>query len=71
MNEQIQNILTLLVIAGAAVYTAIAIKNLFKRQTGDGCTSHGCPSCGIKHELKQNHQKKMNLQKMKPTNNCQ
>lgn len=41
MNEQIQNILTILVIAGAAVYTAIAIKNLFKRQAGDGCTSHG------------------------------
>lgn len=57
MNEQVQYILTLLVVLAAAVYTVYAIAGLFKKKKGDGCTSHGCPSCGLKNELKSSYTK--------------
>lgn len=58
MNEQIQTILTWLVVSGAAAYTIATLIRLFTRKPQDGCTSHGCPSCGIKNELKESYARK-------------
>lgn len=59
MNEQIQNILTWVVVAGAALYAIVALVRLFTRKPQDGCTSHGCPSCGLKNELKESYARKV------------
>jgi hypothetical protein len=64
MNEQIQNILTLLVVGGAAVYAGVAVRGLFLKKDKEGCTSHGCPSCGIKNELKDSYAKKVKAGKV-------
>lgn len=58
MNDQVQNILTLFVVGGALGYAFYAGVQLFKKKNDEGCTSHGCPSCGIKNELKQSHAQK-------------
>ena len=59
MNEQIQTILTWLVVGGAVAYLVVALVRLFTRKPQDGCTSHGCPSCGIKNELKESYARKI------------
>lgn len=68
MNEQIQYILTWLTVGGAAAYTVVALVRLFTRKPQDGCTSHGCPSCGIKNELKEIYTKKLKEDSSKAIN---
>jgi hypothetical protein len=65
MTEQVQTILTFVVVAGAAVYTIYALRSLFIRRKDDGCTSHGCPSCGIKNDIKKSYNKKLEADKLK------
>lgn len=59
MNEQIQYILVWLIVAAAVGYTVVALIRLFLRKPQDGCSSHGCPSCGIKNELKESYARKL------------
>ncbi|TCN70617.1 hypothetical protein [Acetobacteroides hydrogenigenes] len=63
MNEQIQIILTWLTVLGAAAYTVVVLVRLFTKKPQDGCTSHGCPSCGIKNELKESYARKIKTEK--------
>lgn len=63
MNEQIQITLTWLTVLGAAAYTVVVLVSLFTKKPQDGCTSHGCPSCGIKNELKESYARKIKTEK--------
>jgi hypothetical protein len=69
MSDNLQDIITFSIIALAVAYTVYTIIRMFSNQKDESCSSHGCPSCGVKHDLTKAHQKKINAKKIQVDQN--